>query len=392
MFINKKSFILKNKITFDYYKKKEFRMKKNLVAVVILLTSISIQSKTNNYNLMIGTYTNTGKSMGIYTYTLDIQNQTQTQTSVTSGISNPNYLAITPNKKILYSVSESPEASTAQSFSFDKNTHKLKFINASATNGKGPCYISDTKKHVFTANYGAGSISVFGRNSDGSLTEALQVIQHTGKSINTERQNKPHVHQVLVSPNNKYVLSNDLGTDQVILYKYNRKREIQVLTPADTLLVKAGSGPRHASFSRNGKYIYLVQEIDGTLSVISLTKGKLKLKQETTIAIKKDIVNRGADIHLSPDEKFVYVTNRGTANDISCFLVRKDKTLEFVQQLPTGGDGPRNFAITPDGKYICIANQFTDNITIFKRDIESGKLTPTVMQLQIGAPVCLKFF
>jgi len=368
-------------------------MKRTLISLfVFLLTTVTLLAQNGNYRLLIGTYTNTGKSQGIYSYDIDMNTATFTQKSVVKGVSNPSYLAITPDYKFVYSVNESSEGSAANAFSFDQKSGKLTLINRSMTKSSGPCFISIADKHVFTANYGGGSLSVFGRKADGSLTDALQVIQHVGKSINTERQNEPHVHQVIVSPNKKYVIANDLGTDKVTVYKYNPTSKDEILIPFDTLTVKLGSGPRHGTFNREGSKEYLVQEIDGTVSVLAFRKGKLSLIQETTLVKKEGIINRGADIHLSPDEKYLYATNRGTANNITCFSVGKDGKLEFKQQLSTGGDGPRNFAITPDGEYVFVAHQFTDNITIFKRDVKTGLLINTEKQIKVGAPVCLKFY
>ncbi|MDR3651585.1 MAG: lactonase family protein [Paludibacter sp.] len=367
-------------------------MKKQVVFLLLVIMSFSLIAQNKNYKLLIGTYTDTGKSQGIYSYDVDMKTGAFTQKSVTSKVPNPSFLAITPDKKFVYSVSESPSGSAAFAFKFDPVAEKLTKINSSSTTSDGPCFISATKNHVFTANYGGGSISVFGRNADGSLTDVLQLIQHTGKSVNTERQNEPHVHQVLVSPNQKYVIVNDLGTDKVTVYKYNPDSKTEILTPFDTLSVKPGSGPRHAIFNKDGSKLYLVHEIDGTVSVLGMKNGKLSLVQQTTVAYKADIVNRGAEIFLSPDERFVYVSNRGTANDVTCFAVAKNGKLTFVQRVSTKGDGPRNFALTPDGQYIFVGHQFTDNIVIFKRDTQTGKLTYTDKQIKIGAPVCLLFY
>ena len=367
-------------------------MKKIFFVFLVTVLTTPIYPQMNNYRLLIGTYTNTGKSQGIYSYDIDMKKNVFTQKSVTTGVTNPSFLAFTPDKKFVYSVCENSEGGAANAFSFDEGTGKLTFINTSLTKSQGPCFISLTENHVFTANYGGGSLTVFGRKADGSLTKALQVIQHTGKSINTERQNEPHVHQVLVSPDKKYVLVNDLGTDKVTVYQYNPGTTSNILIPSDTLSVKPGSGPRHSAFTKDGKRIYLVHEIDGTVSVIGFNAGKLKLIQETTVDRNSGTIDRGADIHLSADEKFLYVTNRGSANNITCFSVGKDGKLTFKQQVSTGGDGPRNFAITPDGQYVFVGHQMTDNIVIFKRDIETGLLTDTGKQIKVGAPVCLLFF
>jgi 6-phosphogluconolactonase len=367
-------------------------MKRTILFVLISILIQPFSAQKSNYRLLIGTYTNTGKSQGIYSYDIDMKSGIFKQKSVATGVSNPSYLTITPDKKFVYSVNESSDGSAANAFSFDEKTGRLIKLNSSLTKSGGPCYISVTEKHVFTANYGGGSISVFGRNDDGSLTELLQKIQHTGKSINTERQGEPHVHQVIVSPDKKYVVANDLGTDKVTVYKYNPISKTEVLTALDTLTVKLGSGPRHATFNRDGSKEYLVQEIDGTVSVLGFEKGKLSLLQETTLVKNEGLINRGADIHLSPDERFLYITNRGTANNISCFYVAKNGKLEFKQQVLTGGDGPRNFAITSDGKYVFVAHQFTDNIVIFKRDLKTGLLTDSGKRIDVGAPVCLIFY
>jgi len=318
-------------------------MKKTISILLLSILLLPVSAQKSNYRLLIGTYTNTNKSQGIYAYDIDMKNGIFTQRSVTSGVSNPSFLAITPDKKYVYSVSESSDKSTANAFSFDDKNENLTLLNSSLTNSGGACYISATENHVFTANYDGGSISVFGRKVDGSLTNILQMIQHVGKSINKERQNEPHVHQVLISPDKKYIVANDLGTDKVTVYQYNPTAPSSVLIPYDTLSVKPGSGPRHSVFSRDGKRLYQLQEIDGTLSVLEMKNGKLRLIQETTIIKNNKIVVRAADIHLSPDGKYLYASNRGTANDITCFSVAKNGRLTFKQQISTGGDGSAEF-------------------------------------------------
>jgi len=367
-------------------------MKRLTIFVLIAVLAQPFYAQKGIYNLLIGTYTNSGKSKGIYSYKVNMNTDAFILQSVATGVSNPSYLAITPDKKFVYSVNESTDGSAANAFSFDRNTARLTLINRSYTNSSGPCYITVTDKHVFTANYNGGAISVFGRNPDGSLTDLLQKIQHSGRSVNTERQNEPHVHQVLLSPNKKYVIVNDLGTDKVTVYKYNPNSQTVILTLWDSLSVKPGSGPRHATFSKNGDKLYLLQEIDGTVSVLTIKNGKPGLIQETSVIRDKNIKPWAADIHLSPDGKFLYATNRAPANDITCFSVAKDGKLEFRQQISTAGDGPRNFAITPDGQYLFVGHQSTDNIVIFKRDAKTGLLTDTGKRIEVGSPVCLVFY
>ncbi|MDO9633871.1 MAG: lactonase family protein [Paludibacter sp.] len=367
-------------------------MKRKLFLLLLTGFIYHISAQTNNYRLLIGTYTNSGKSEGVYSYEVNVEAGVFTQKAVARELVNPSYLALSSDKKFVYAVSESGTASKAGAFAFDAKNGDFRFLNSSDTHGQGPCYITASDKHVFTANYGGGSISVFGRKPDGSLSELLQLIKHTGSSINPKRQIKPYVHQVIFTPDMHYLLANDLGTDLVTVYRYDKNGKDEILTPHDSIRVKAGSGPRHLTISKNGKYVYLLQELDGTVSVMTLNKGRLKVIQETSVVLKQGVETGAADIHLSPDGKFLYATNRGTINDITCFAVGKDGKLTLKQQIPTGGIAPRNFSLTPDGKYLFIGNQRSDQIVIMKRDKKSGALSVTGKSIQVGAPVCLIFY
>ncbi len=364
---------------------------KHLVLLAMCI-ALSQAFQAQNYRFLVGTYTTPGKSQGIYSYELNGKTGSFTQKSVTTGVSNPSYLCVTPDRKFVYSVNESDEGSAANAFAFDASSGKLAFLNRSMTNGKGPCFISSTPNHVFTANYGGGSLSVFGRNADGSLIELKQKIQHIGSSVNVDRQSEPHVHQVVVTKDFHFVIANDLGTDNVTVYQYKPDAVSEILTPWDTLSVKPGSGPRHLVFSRNGKMAYLVQELDGTVSALSFKNGRFNLMQETTLIVEKNQKAWAADIHLSPDGKFLYATNRTPANNITCFKVLKDGKLENYFSIATRGDGPRNFAISPDGKFLLVAHQFSNNIVLFKRDVKTGILTDMGERIDVGAPVCLVFY
>lgn len=365
-------------------------MKQSFFLALLLVFSQTFQAQS--YRLLVGTYTNTGKSQGIYSYELHLKTGVFVQKSVATGLANPSFLCMSPDKKFVYSVNEGEQGSAANAFSFEAETGTLTLLNRSLTEGKGPCHIACTPMHVFTANYGGGSLSVFGRKVDGSLTELQQKIQHIGSSVNIDRQAEPHVHQIVVSKDNRFVYANDLGTDRVTVYAYHPSAAQEVLTPWDTLAVKPGSGPRHLVFSKNGKNAYLVQELNGGVSILDCSKGRLTLKQETTLLIQPDQKGWAADIHLSPDGKFLYATNRAPANNITCFSVDRAGKLTFCSQVPTLGDGPRNFALTPDGKYLLVAHQFTNNIVVFSRNKKTGALTDTGKRIDVGAPVCLLFY
>jgi 6-phosphogluconolactonase len=368
-------------------------MKKVLYLLPLLFWMMETQAQTANYNLLIGTYTNTGKSEGIYVYDFNTQTGAFRAKSIAKNITNPSYLTVSKDNKFVYSVNEDGANSTISAFSFDPVLGKLEFLNKLDSKGADPCYIIADRNNVIAANYSGGSIVVLGRDTDGTLTGPKQVINHSGSSIDPKgRQTSPHVHMVKFTPDGKYIVSNDLGTDKVYLYKYNAKSADNVLELSDSIAVKAGSGPRHLTFSNNGKYAYLIQEITGNLTVFAYHDGHLKVLQQTNIVPDKFKGETGAaDIHLTPDGKFLYATNRGTANSITRFAVQPNGTLVKKSNIPTAGKGPRNFSIDPSGNYLLVAHQYTNDVVIFKINKETGALSDTHKRIELGAPVCLVF-
>jgi 6-phosphogluconolactonase len=365
---------------------------KNFFIILSVLVFSSSQAQENKLNLIVGTYTKSCESKGIYVYEFDSSTGDFKLRNNTENILNPSYLTVSNDNKFVYSVSENDKKSSVSAFGFDSKTGKLDFINYQNPNGMNPCYIINDEKNVITANYSSGNISVLGKNSDGGIGEVKQIVQHTGKSINAKRQEAPHAHMVYFSPDKKYVLANDLGTDKVYLYQYNPNSATEVLKLKSSFDLKPGSGPRHLIFNKKGKYVYVLQELDGTITSFSYANGTLEKVSETTVVatgFKGDI--GAADIHISPDGKFLYATNRGTANDISAFKILKKGKLEFVQKTSTLGKGPRNFNIDPTGNFLLVGHQYTNEIVIFKRDKATGMLTSTGKKIELCSPVCLVF-
>lgn len=362
---------------------------------LLLLTFFTLQgfAQRKDYNLIVGTYTSPGKSEGIYVYSFDVSNADFKLKSVAKNITNPSYLALSKNNKFLYSVAESPENSTVAAFAFDAPKAELNFLNKESTGSQGPCFVAVDSKHAFSANYGGGSISVFGIKDNGTLTPLKQLVQHTGKSIDPKkRQESAHVHQVQFTPDSKYLICTDLGEDQIYLYKYDPNATERVLSLKTIVKTNAGSGPRHLTFSKNGKFAYLAHEFNGRITTYSYHQGTLiKIQEISTTAEGFSGRIDAADIHLSPDGKFIYETNRGDANTISAFAVQANGKLTFVSRTSTLGKGPRNFAIDPTGKYLLVAHQYTDDIVIFERHKKTGTLKDTGKRIKMGAPVCLAF-
>jgi 6-phosphogluconolactonase len=367
-------------------------MKKYYIIIILFSITIALHAQKNKFNLIVGTYTNSCESKGIYVYEFDTTTADFNLKNATENIINPSYLTISNDNQYVYAVSENGINSLVSSFKFNSSIGKLALINSQNAKGADPCYIINDDKNVIVANYSGGNIAVFGKNSNGSITQAKQVVQHYGKGINTKRQEAPHVHMVCFSPDKKYILSNDLGNDKVYSYQYNEKSTTEVLKIKDSVLVKSGSGPRHLTFGKDGEYVYLLQELDGTLTVFSYKKGILSKVEQTSI-IAKDFKGdiSAADIHISPDGKFLYASNRGTANNITIFKILKNGKLELKDQTSSLGKGPRNFAIDPTGNFLLVAHHYSDEIIIFKRDQETGAITDTGKKINLCAPVCLVF-
>ena len=341
--------------------------------------------------LLIGTYT-TGKSEGIYVYKFNSNDGSFQPVSVGKGIKNPSYLAVAPDNKHVYSVSEGENEGAITAFSFENGT--LTMLNAQPSGGNGPCYVAvdRTGKWVATGNYGSGSLAILPIQADGSLGAPATSIVHEGKSVNASRQEKPHVHATVFAPGNDYLFVPDLGMDKVMIYNFNDKTgQLSAAAPAAVI---PGAGPRHFDFHPSGKYAYLMEELSGTVTAFTYdNKGKLNAIQNISShpAGFKGAMG-SADIHVSPDGKFLYASNRGESNTIAIFAI-DDKTgkLSPVDYPSTLGVHPRNFNFDPSGNFVLVANRDTDNIVIFKRDTKTGKLTALKEQIKVPSPVCIKW-
>ena len=365
-------------------------MKNSILVLFLGLISLS-QAQTKNLPLFIGTYTNSCDSKGIYVYDFDTNSGELMFKNATDKVTNPSYLSLSKDQKFVYSVNENGVESAVSSFEFDKASGTITNLNQQKSQGADPCYLINDDLNVIVANYSGGNIAVFRKNADGSLTEAKQLMQHKGKGIHP-RQESAHVHMVYFSPDKKYVLSTDLGTDSVDIYKYHPDAANDVLQWESSIPVQSGSGPRHLTFSKDGKKMYVLQELNGAISVFDFVNGKLNKIQETTILANDFKGNfTGADIHISPDGKFLYASNRGEANTISIFKIVKNGQLQPISVVSSLGKGPRNFVIDPTGKFLLIAHQYSNEIVVFKRDLVLGVISDTGKRLELCSPVCLVF-
>lgn len=373
---------------------------KSLISILLFLclmntSTVQKTDRDKSFFLIIGTYSSNGKNDGIYVYDFNTLTGDNSLKSKVAGEENPSFLAISHDGRFLYSANEVKNGNIS-SFKFDKVTGELSFLNRVSSGGDSPCFVEvdGTNKYLFTGNYGSGTLSAIPINSDGTLRTDIQSIKHEGSSIDKSRQQSPHVHSTFLAPDNKYLFVPDLGTDKVNIYSFDLKKPTQPLTPSDPsfIAVKPGSGPRHLAFHPNAKSVYLIHEMEGMVTAFDYKAGKLTEKQAITMLSQGVSGKAGAaDIHVSPDGKFLYASNLGNANELVIYSIKKNGTLEFKDTQSTLGKTPRNFVIDPTGNFLLVANQGSNEIVIFSRDKKTGLLTATGKKIQVSKPVCLKF-
>lgn len=390
-------------------------MSKNIIyvlSIAVLLFSCNIKKNKNEpadknsqsamdvyengeMYLLVGTYTSEKGSKGIYVYRFDTETGKGEQVSMVE-VTNPSYLTLSPDEQFVYSVGENAEGDgMAYAFSFDKKTGQLTPINSQSTKSPGPCYITiDNKgKNVHTANYGGGSISSFQVTKNGGLSELVSLIRFKGSGADTVRQKSPHVHCVRYSLDGKYLFAADLGTDKI--YRMDAMEaafEGQPSISESTLVAfvtPPATGPRHFDFHPNGNYVYMLGELSGQVLVYDYNEGYLRMKQ--TIASDTVGAHGSADIHVLPDGKFLYSSNRLKADGITIFSINPhDGKLTRVGYQLTARH-PRNFVITPNGKFLLVAGRDDNKIQVFAIDSHTGLLTDTHQDIFLDQPVCLKF-
>ena len=348
----------------------------------------------------IGTYTGQ-KSRGIYAYRFDAGSGRLTPLGLVAETVSPSFLAVDPSHRFLYAVNEvstfqGAKSGAVSAFALDRKTGKLTFLNQVSSRGAGPCHVSldKTGKYVLVANYESGSMAVFPVQSDGRLGEASAFVQHQGHGVNPERQEGPHAHSIAVSPDNRFVLSADLGLDELLVYRFDpAKGSLTPNTPAFGK-VPAGAGARHFDFSPNGKFVYVICEMGSKVTAFSYDPARGALTElETVSTLPKDFKGQSdcAEVQVHPSGKFLYGSNRGH-DSIAVFAIDAGRgTLTPVEHVATQGKTPRNFAIDPTGQYLLAANQDSDNIVVFRIDPQTGRLTPTGQALEVGSPVCVTF-
>lgn len=366
---------------------------KKIVVVALLMTlfnciHIKINEKVTT-DFYVGTYTN-GESKGIYQYQID-ENGLLTNKGLMAEIVNPSFLAKTPDNTTLVAVSEVDENGTGfvHSYKIEKDT--LVFVSKSKSGGAHPCFITvNNKNQVLVANYSGGNVGYLQIDDQNGLTNVLSLQQHVGKGT-TSRQEAPHAHSTWFHPNKKDIISVDLGTNELWFSTIDDTKNELVFTNQKKLKMAEGAGPRHLTFHPNNRWIYVLNELNNTVSLVRNDGEKYVIDSSISLLPEGyEKYTKGADIHVTKDGKFVYASNRGHDSIVIFNVNQQNGVLTLVGFESVKGANPRNFSLTPDNRFLLVANQDTNNIVCFQRDFKTGKLT-FVNQIAAPNPVCLLF-
>lgn len=355
----------------------------------------SAPTAAEEYYLLVGSYA-TPQDEGIKVYAFDSGSGACRYVSGLRGLSNPSYLTVSRDGMRVYAVGEeSDSTSCAHTLSFDAATGRLTPVNTQPTHGAAPCHIalSPQEEYALTANYLGANITLFPLDAQGRLQPG-STIDFTGCGPDPERQEQPHLHCITFTPDSRLLLANDLGTDRIHCFPLCGQQSDgahPLLDPSEAfdVVLPAGTGPRHLDFAPDGRHAYLLGELSGEVHVLAYDAGKLTLIQ--TLLADSLQARGSADIHVSPDGRHLYASNRLRDDGLAIFRIDSvDGTLAKVGYCPTGPH-PRNFVITPDGRFLLVACRDSNEIRLLARDSLSGLLTDTGKRIETLRPVCLKF-
>ncbi|MFA6107732.1 MAG: lactonase family protein [Candidatus Latescibacterota bacterium] len=350
--------------------------------------------------VFVGTYTR-GGSEGIYPYCLDLATGALERLAGAGKVENPSFLAVAPNGRFLYAVSETESFAGGQSgavsaFSLDPATGGLSLLNQQPSEGRGPCFVSvdGTGSCALVANYSGGSVAQLPIRSDGSLGPATGKVQHQGSSVDPKRQQGPYAHSIYPDPTNRFAFAVDLGLDQILCYRLDPKDGR--LPPHDVpwTPVAPGAGPRHFAFHPNGRFGYAITEMGNTVVVFAYDAARGTLSEVQTVStLPPDFTGTSycAEVQLTPDGRFLYGSNR-YHDSIAVFAVDGGTgRLSLVEIVPCEGKNPRHFGIDPTGSFLLAAGMESDSIAVFRIDRESGRLSTTGHRIELPSPVCVRF-
>ena len=373
-------------------------MKNTLPTVLALIFLMSKSAFAADQPLVFVSSFAGGEDGAIQAFHLDPATGSLKVAARTSGISNPFFMAISPDDKYLYAIHAEKfggkENEEVAAHAIENEQGKLRLLNRKASHGTATCYVDvdDTGRALVLANYSSGNVASLPIAEDGSLLDAASIVQHEGSSVNPKRQKGPNAHSIVVSPDNRFVYAADLGIDNILCYQLdagagaispNEEHPFVALAP--------GSGPRHLTFHPDGKHLYAINELLNTITAYSYHGETGRLDEMQTISTLPDDfdgVTHTADLKITPDGNYLYGTNRGH-DSIAAYRIGEDRQLSLIDIVPSLGKGPQNLAITTDGKWLLCANLPESNLVVFAIDSESGTITPQGQAIEIAKPACI---
>lgn len=379
----------------------------NTLLFLILFSCQNTDNQTNEsppkkeeHIIFIGTYTEKephvdGKGEGIYVYKMDKQTGALSYLHKAIGIENPSYLTPHPNGEYLYAASEiSGKEGSISAFAIDQNSYNLKLLNKVSSRGIAPCYISTNEagKAAFVANYVTGNVGMLPILENGQIEEAVAVINHEKSKSNHPRQKKPHAHFFAPDPDGQLAYAVDLGLDKVFAY-YIDTINGGLLPAKQYAMTSEFAGSRHLTWHPQQPWMYIVNELNSRIEGFQKTDTLAEFAHFQTISTLPEGGKNGssADIHITPNGRFLYASNRGNHNNLAMYQIDQNTgQLTLIGHQSTKGKAPRNFLITPDGQFLLAANQDSDNIVTFKINQETGRLEDTGLEVTVPTPVCLK--
>ena len=367
---------------------------KFLFFTILFLASFHVFSQ-NTY-VFLGSYNRDKEAEAIQVYQLDTLNGKLTKITSAKNVINPSYLTVSPNGKYVYACTETktPNDGNVSSFEFDAENKTLTFLNKQKSGGENPVYVSVHKsgKWLVNANYTEGSVSVHPLLGNGKIDSLAQNFQYSDGSVHKERQTRSHVHSAVFSPQFDYLFLPDLGADKIRCYRFDENQK-QPLTETKNPFTKTDLevGPRHFTFHPNQKFGYCIEEMAGAISVYQYENGTLQKIQR--INTHPDKIKEGfesSDIHISPDGKFLYATNRGKENNIAIFAIDENGFLKNIGYQSTLGKHPRIFAIDESGKFLIATNVISGNVIVFKRNPKTGLLKKVGKEVKMENVSCVQ--
>jgi len=326
---------------------------------------------------------------------MNLKNGQSEMISKYPNILNPGYLALSNDGNNLYAIHsiKDEKESGLSAFKINKNTGTLELINHQSTGGRGGCHISVTAEDdVVVANYSSGSIAFLPTQKDGSLAKATSKHTHSGSSVNKDRQKGPHAHFIQQGVGGLFYAV-DLGIDKIMLYK--QVNDELVANNPPSIDMHPGAGPRHVDFHPNGKYVYVINELEGSVTGLKYNGNNQPFEVLQTISSLPNgfaDYNKSADIHIHPSGKYLYASNRGDHNSIAVYQIDQNTgSLSLVEIENEAVAWPRNFALSPDGRFLLCANRDTDSVTFYDVDLKSGELKYTGQKVYAPKPICVKF-